>query len=412
MAHFCRTVSVVVLAASICSAQNYTQRGFLQTEATFYPQEGTNDRAHAVGESLFRYESFYNPSRSIQFAGALELRIDTHRQVDRDFKLSWQDREAQRPPAEFRRLSAIYHNGPTTFEIGKQFIRWGKTDIVTPTDRFAPRDFLTVVDNDFLAITAGRFNFEKGSNTIEAVWSPRFTASRVPLPNQRWAPSPELPPGVTLRDRGAVFPGGPQSGIRWNHAGTIEYEFSLYQGFNHLPSFDVTPLSTPVGIEVDPRRFYPKMIMAGGDIAAPTRWFTLKGEAAHFSSSDARADEYALYVVQLERQSGEWSFVGGYAGEAITRHGSRAADFAPDRGLTKTFLGRAGYTIDANRTIAFEAAVRQNGEGLWLKSEYSQLLGQHWRATVNLTLIRGEAGDFLGQYHRNSHAIFVVRYSF
>ena len=413
---FCTAASrltfAILLAATTCCAQTYTQRGFLQTESTFYPEEGTNDSAHAVGESLFRYEGFYNPTPSLQLAGALDFHIDTHRQVARDFMLSWQDREKQRPTGEVRQLSATYHQGPVTLQLGKQFIRWGKTDIVTPTDRFAPRDFLTVVDNDFLGITAARFNFEKGTNTVEAVWSPRFTPSRIPLPNQRWAPAPELPPGITLRDAGVVFPGGPQSGLRWNHTGAIEYEFAFYQGFNHLPSFDATPRFTPGGIQVDIQRFYPKMIMAGGDIAATTRWFTLKGEAAHFSSSDDRADEYALYVLQLERQSGEWFFVGGYAGEAITRHGSRTADFAPDRGLTRTLLGRAGYTIDANRSIAFEAAVRQNGDGVWVKSEYSQLFGQHWRATLNFTLIRGDSRDFLGQYARNSHGLLVVKYSF
>jgi hypothetical protein len=123
-------------------------------------------------------------------------------------------------------------------------------------------------------------------------------------------------------------------------------------------------------------------------------------------------DEYALYVLQLERQAGEWFFVGGYAGEAITRHGTRPIDFAPDRGLTKTILGRAGYTINANRDIAFEAAVRQNSEGVWVKGEYSQLFGQHWRATLDLVLIGGDPTDFLGQYHRNSHAAVIVRYSF
>ena len=98
--------------------------------------------------------------------------------------------------------------------------------------------------------------------------------------------------------------------------------------------------------------------------------------------------------------------------EAVTSHGTRSGDFAPDRGFAKTMLGRGGYTIDANRNIAFEVAVRQNGDGAWVKGEYSQLFGQHWRATVNLTLIGGDDADFLGQYHRNSHAMLIVRYSF
>jgi hypothetical protein len=407
-------IVALLLAAATCFGQAYTHRGFIETRGTFYPQKAAIDPAHGVGESLLRYEGFYRPAATVQIAGAVDVRIDTHHQVDRDFKLSWQDREIRRPFGEVRRLSGIYHNGPLTFEVGKQFIRWGKTDIVTPTDRFAPRDFLTVVDNEFLAVTAARLNYEKGANAIEAVWSPRFTPSRIPLADQRWSPLvPQKEFTITIRDLRASLPGGPQAGVRWNHTGPVEYALSVYQGFNPLPSFDVVGTNfTPEGVSIDLQRFHSKMLMVGGDIAIPTRLFTLKSEAAHFSSSDDRADEYALYVVQLERQSGEWFFVGGYAGEAITRNGSRTATFAPDRGLTKTLLGRAGYTIDANRSVAVETAVRQNGDGLWVKGEYSQAFGQHWRATLNLTLIRGEMGDFLGQYRQNSHALLIVRYSF
>src|SRR5215471_4859643 len=156
-----RILLALLVAAATCSAQTYTQRGFLESRGTFYPQKAANDSAQAIGESLFRYEGFYSPSNVLQVAGAVDLRVDTHRQAARDFTMSWWDRETQRPSSEIRRLSATYHKGPVTIEAGKQFIRWGKTDIVTPTDRFAPRDFLTVVDNDFLAVTAARVNFEK-----------------------------------------------------------------------------------------------------------------------------------------------------------------------------------------------------------------------------------------------------------
>jgi len=405
-----RFLVLIAATAPAAFAQTYTHRGFLETRGTFYPETALNDSARAVGESLFRYEGFYTRSNMLQFAGALDFQTDTHRQVERDFKLSWQDREIQRPLGAVRRLSATYHRGPITFEAGKQFVRWGKTDIVTPTDRFAPRDFLTVVDNEFLAITAARLTYEKGANTIEAVWAPRFTPSRIPLADQRW--TRPLAQTATIRELSPAFPGGPQSGIRWNHAGAIEYEFSFFQGFNHLPSFEAEARFTGTGLEIDTQRFYPKMLMAGADVAVPTPYFTVKAEAAYFSSSDDRADEYALYVIQVERQTGEWFFVGGYAGDATTHHGASIATFAPDRGLSKTILGRAGYTIDANRSVAFESAVRQNGDGLWLKGEYSQAFGQHWRATLNVTLIRGDIDDFLGQYRRNSHALVILRYSF
>jgi hypothetical protein len=49
---------------------------------------------------------------------------------------------------------------------------------------------------------------------------------------------------------------------------------------------------------------------------------------------------------------------------------------------------------------------------LYLKAEYSQALGQHWRATAGFALLRDDPTDFLGQYRRNSHAILTLRYSF
>jgi hypothetical protein len=189
------------------------------------------------------------------------------------------------------------------------------------------------------------------------------------------------------------------------------YEASLafFDGFNHLPLLEGRFSYPPPAAEV--QRFYPTLRMYGGDTGVPLRWFTVKAEAAYFTTRTSQADEYVLYVVQLERQSGEWSFVGGYAGQAVTENRSRI-DFSPDRGLTRAFLARASYTIDARRSLALDTAIRQNGAGVWTRLEYSQLLGQHWRATTGFTWIRGESGDFLGQYRRNSHAILALRYSF
>ena len=151
--------------------------------------------------------------------------------------------------------------------------------------------------------------------------------------------------------------------------------------------------------------------MIGGDAALPLRWLTLKIELARFDSLDNRSDDYLQYVLQLERQTGEWSVGGGYAGEIVIEE-RKFPSFDPDRGLTKTFLGRAGYTIDASRNVSFEAAVRQDANGAWAKVEYSQAFGQHWRATVGIGAIGGKPADFLGQYRRNSHGLVAVRYSF
>lgn len=56
--------------------------------------------------------------------------------------------------------------------------------------------------------------------------------------------------------------------------------------------------------------------------------------------------------------------------------------------------------------------MRQTGDGVYAKLEYSQARGQHWRATMTAVVIAGTSTDFLGQYRRNSHLAAALRYSF
>jgi hypothetical protein len=157
-------------------------------------------------------------------------------------------------------------------------------------------------------------------------------------------------------------------------------------------------------------RFYPKMRMFGGDAAVSLPWLTVRAEAAYFTFSRGDADDHLQYVLELERHIGEWALTGGYVGEAVTAERENPV-LALDRAFNRTFMGRADYTIDVNRRLAFEGVVRQSGDGAWLKFEYSEAIGQNWRATASFTVIRGTAADFLGQYHRNSHGILSMRYS-
>ena len=309
-----------------------------------------------------------------------------------------------------RRLSSTMAHGPVTLDAGKQFIRWGKTDIVTPTDRFAPRDFLDVIGNEFLPVTGARLTLQARDETFEVAWMPFFTPSRLPLSNQRWTAVPPSSAVFSFTEVKATLPDRAQAGVRWAHTGSgSEYALSFFDGFNHLPNIAVRSGADPLELEI--LASYPALRMVGGDAALPTHWFMAKVEAAYFTSSTPDADEYVLYVVQLERQTGEWLIMGGYAGEAVTKRRT-IGSFAPDRGLTRSVIARASYTIDPNRSAAFECAVRENGDGLYAKGEYSMARGQHWRTMVIAALLAGRAADFLGQYRRNSHLAVSLRYSF
>lgn len=415
-----------VLFSAPVGAQTVTHRGFVDLRGTFYPQDAVNDDRNTVADLRAREEVFVGLAPWLRLAGGLDAAANSYDQVDRGWRLDWRDRRVRRPALSLRRLTGTVSRGGFTLDAGKQFIRWGKADIVTPTDRFAPRDYLNVIDTEFLGVTGARVAFAKGTDTVEAVVVPWFTPSRVPLLDQRWTP---VVPGFVPIDATApsALPKGAQTGLRWAHlADGYEWSLSFFNGYNHLPNVQTTvpPLPSVPGaagtltggvvglaIPVELTRSYPQMRMYGGDAAVPTRWMTLKGEAAFFGSNDTATDEFVLYVLQAERQTGEWLLIGGYAGTAVTKRRA-AGTFAPDRGTARSLLGRASYTIDANRSAAIEAAVRQNGDGVYVKGEWSSAIDGHWRMTVTGVVIRGETDDFLGQFRRNSNMSLALRYSF
>ena len=395
--------------SATATAQVVSQRGFVEVRSAWFPQDSPNDGTNLVGDLLAREEVFFKPTLSVQFAVGLDARASSHEQVDTSWRVDLRDRGMLRPRLSLRRLGATLHRGPITVDAGKQFIRWGKADIITPTDRFAPRDFLNVIDSEFLPVTGVRAVVQVGPNTIDGAWVPLFTPSRIPLVDQRWSVvPPAYVASITVVD--AKTPDRSQAGVRWSHTGSgYELSASFFDGLDHRPTLDVRPDPRSASIEV--AKMYPRLRSYGADGAVPTRWFTIKGEAAYVTSPVPTTDEYVLYVLQLERQSGEWALVGGYAGEVVTKRRGQLS-FAPDRGLTRALVGRASYTIDGNRSLAIETAIRQNGHGVFAKTEYSHGRGQHWRATATVAVIAGRADEFLGQFRRNSYGSLALRYSF
>ena len=152
-----RLLAVLLIAVpQAVAAQTFSQRGFVEGKGWFYPRDAPNDPVNVVGDLLAREDVFIKPASWIQFAAGADVRANSHEQVDRSWHVDFFDRGRLRPALTVRRLSATISRGPLTLDAGKQFIRWGKTDIVTPTDHFAPRDFLNVINSEFLAVWGAR----------------------------------------------------------------------------------------------------------------------------------------------------------------------------------------------------------------------------------------------------------------
>jgi hypothetical protein len=402
------TLLTLAIGPAAVSAQGFEQRGFLDVTFTGYPRPGGDD-ARAVIEGLLQWDPAWRAG-DWRLQASLDARFDSNDMTEHRFDVSYWDRSIQRPVAAVRQASASWARGVTTLTLGKQFIRWGKTDIVIPTDRFAPRDHVNLVNTHVLAVTAARLVLATASDSLDVVYSPRMTPSRTPLFDQRWVVLPPAVKDVPVVDDGATYPERSQVGVRWNHIGRyFEHSLSVFHGVNHLPIIGIAFEPNPPLIHA--RREYPQLTSAGFDVVVPTALVTVKAEAAWFGSDTAGADEFVLYVIQGERQVGEWLFVGGYAGEHAI-DAQPAFTFAPDRELARSIFARAGLTIDTNRSLSNETVVRQNGDGVYNKFEYTQAVGQHWRVTGAAAIFGGSPDDYLGQFRDNAFIAVSARYSF
>lgn len=407
--------------ASASSGQVIAHRGFIDGSVAAFPQRTPNDSTQVVADLILREEVFVKPTGWLQFAGGIDARANSYDQVEERWTVRWWDRGERRPRLAARRLSATIARGPVTVDIGKQFVRWGTTDLVNPTDRFAARDFVNVVNAEFLGVTAARAVTQLGRHTLDLVWAPRFTPGRLPPADQRWAVAPAASGALPVVQTPVSLPSRRQLGLRWGHAaGTATYSLSFFDGHNYQPDFRPTvrlespaqsPESAPLPVAIDIARVYADVRSYGGDVSLPVRWATVKAEAAFVTSPSATSDDYGLYVIQLERQSGEWVFVGGYIGEVLTRRRS-ALTFSPERGSSRSIVGRIGRTVGVHSSFTVEAAVRQNGQGGYGKADYSRTHGQHWRTTATVVGLAGHDDDFFGRYRRNSHLRLALRYSF
>lgn len=383
-------------------------RGFMEGKGIFFAREAANDSTQAVGDGRLREEAFYKPNRWFQAAGGIDLRANSYDQVENAWRLDVADRRTLRPVASLRRGSVSLTTSRVTIDVGRQFIRWGRADILSPTDRFAPRDFINVLDTEFLPVFGGRAGLHVGSENVEFVVT-RFTPSRLPVLTQRWTVLPPEAEGLTVLDGGPTYPDRSQRGLRWTHVGSFELGASYFDGFNHLPN-----LTPQVDLETGSltiARSYPRLRTVGFEAAVPTRWFTLKGETAFYDSPDDLNDQYALFVVEIERQAGEWLLDLGYAGEAAGDP-KGIVSFAAERGLARTVIGRASYTVDPRRTLAVEGALRQDGDGFYAKGEFSQAFGQNLRFTISAVGLGGDRRSFLGQFRDNSHIAASLRLSY
>jgi len=403
-------IACTLVAACLAQSAAFEQGGFLENRALFYPRAGVTDQTQRIDELLLRWEARLRLSEGWRIFVGIDAQTDTHNQVERTWHLSWDDRGIARPDWALRTAFLQYTHGVFRLEAGKQVLHWGVMDLFPPTDRFAPRDYLSPSGSDYLGIWAARAVIDSGTHSLELIYGPRFTPSRAPLIGQRWVLLPPFSPLFTYRVDAPEYPGGPQLGLRYHEVRSpFEYSLYFYQGFQTLPS-----LPSQVNFlrrTVDYLPVYPQVRMLGADFTMPWRGLLWKAESSYETSASAYSHNIWTYEAQVEKSWDKLQLEGGYSGEFVTDDRDFAA-LAIDRSLRKSFTGKVVWTPTAKQSLSGEWYLRQTGAAFITRIVYSRRLADSLRASVGWNWITARKNDPIEPYSVNSFLSLQLRYSF
>src|SRR5262249_37438657 len=87
----------LAVSAGEVSAQSLSERGFIEGRGFVFPEAAFNDATRQVGDVLVREEAFVRPSSWIRFAVGVDVRANSHDQVEEQWRLDFSDRSLLRP---------------------------------------------------------------------------------------------------------------------------------------------------------------------------------------------------------------------------------------------------------------------------------------------------------------------------
>ncbi len=178
--------------------------------------------------------------------------------------------------------------------LGQQFIFWGKTDWINPTDNINPWDYINIsaeVEDYRLPVTAAKMNFYIGPVTLQSVWVPRFQANRIPLK------LPGTMGGLPVRSKQTQLPENKLSnsefGLKadfnlWN----VDYALSYYNGYDKNPT--IRMLFEPQTHDFLRTISYNRYQVFGADFVTTFDQWAIKGEGAYYLTKDRNGKDIEL----------------------------------------------------------------------------------------------------------------------
>jgi len=197
---------------------------------------------------------------------------------------------------------------------GQQFIFWGRTTWVNPTDMITSWDYANMsgeIEDYRIAPLAARLNwYIRDELKLDLVWAPLFRPNRLP----QTAPSEigGVPVAEVENHHPRPYPGNGEFGARLSQsvsALALDWSICAYKGFEKFPNVTVRPLFGAAGDSARPSGFswsnrYDPLWLAGCDFAKSVGSLVFKGEAALKLTDDRAGTDPETRNSRLEYVAG------------------------------------------------------------------------------------------------------------
>ncbi len=314
--------------------------------------------------------------------------------------------------------------------IGKQQIIWGKADGVFITDIISPKDLTEFLLRDFeeirMGVTAVKFDYYIGDNTLEIVWVPVFSSTISPSQDSIWAITPDFPVQPTFDySKKDITPSLENSEI-----------FVKYSVFSSLVDFEIMGgytwdadpvIHTEKEIDMTTHQLlslkaipqHHRLTIVGGSFSTSLGPIVLRGEAAYywgkfFQTNDPQAVEgvvekdYFNYLVGADFNMFDINFSIQFIQQII---------ISPDDYIVKnttnnlmTFLAKKDINNETIHLELFAYLGLTDGDAL-IRPKISYDISDGVNILFGANIFIGDEGMF-GRYDDNDMVYVKLKYSF
>lgn len=314
--------------------------------------------------------------------------------------------------------------------IGKQQIIWGKADGVFITDVISPKDMREFLLPDFdeirMGVTAIKVDYYLGNNTLEFVFVPAFTPTKLPEQDSIWSPKMDfnIQPIFDYSQK-EVAQNLKNSEIFLKFSvlsSAIDFEIMGGYMWDDDPTLHTFKLIDPATAQVDSITVTPqhhRLGLFGGSFSTTLGSIVIRGEGAYISGKYFPSIEqsivdgvveksYIHYLLGFDFSLANIKMSLQFIQQVILNYNEYISNHEFEN--TMTFLAQKDFLRETLFLELFTYIGLNNGDSLVrLKATYKLVDG--FEILLGANIFNGSKGRF-GQYNGNDMLYMKFKYSF